>query len=124
MSRIKTFLTGATFCLFLSSCSGGGGGDLKKDVCNHFKEYKRCAERSDTNNLLECDKNYEKQMRDLSAKNAEAVIPTREGFDYNDVRNTLNECVLNVEENPLDELKKCLLDFQDSVLEGLKCNED
>ena len=126
MSRIKTLLTGITFCLLLPSCGGNGsdGKGLKTKVCDQFKEYKRCAKRADANNFLECDKTYEKRMMELSDENAEAVISTREGFDYNDARNTLNECVFNVEENPIDELKECLLDFQDSVLEGLKCDED
>ena len=126
MKQIKTLLTGTAFLLFLSSCGGGGsdGGGLKTEVCDRFREYKSCARRADANNFLECDKTYEERMMELSAENAEALIPVREGFDYNAVRNTLNECVLNVEENPLDELKKCLFDFQDSVLDGLKCDED
>ena len=125
MNGIKTLLIGLTGSLFLLSCTGGGDNnesEVQAEVCNQFKEYKICTEQLTKDNFLQCEKDYDVQMKQLRDKYGNAAIPTKEGFDYQDVRNSLERCVERVEsENLFDQLKECLLRFQNSVLDGFQC---
>ena len=122
---MKTLLTGMIFCtLFLLSCSGDNRETgLRDEVCSQFIKYKRCTKQLTEDNFLECEQEYDSQMRELRAKYGNAAIPTKEGFNYQDVKNSLDNCVSGMKpEDPLDQWKQCLLDFQNSVLEGFQCN--
>ena len=129
MNYIKSFLTGMICTLSLLSCEGNNNGEenlhpeVHAEICRHFKEYKSCANQAFGEHLLECDKTYEVGMKELIAKYGNAAISTKEGFNHQDARDTLNNCVKTVQENPEEEFRQCLLDFQNRVLEGLRCRE-
>ena len=124
MNGIKTLLTGLACSLFLLSCGGGDDNEtgVHEEVCHQFKQYKGCTERLTRNNFLQCEKDYDVQMKRLRAKYGNATIPTKEGFDYQEVRDSLERCVDHIESNNLfDQLKQCLLNFQNRVLDGFQC---
>ena len=125
MNDFKTLLINLTCSLFLLSCSSGNSNEteIQTEVCNQFKQYRSCTEQVTRDNFLQCEKNYDIQMKQIRDKYGNVAIPTKKGFDYQDVRNSLERCVEHVDSNNLfDQLKQCLMRFQNSVLDGFQCH--
>lgn len=125
MKHIKFLLTGiiCTFCSVSFSENSNQAENLHAEVCHYYKEYKNCADQVSGENLLECEKAYEMGMKALITKYGNTALSTKERFNYQNTRDILNDCVKSVQENLEEEFKKCLLDFQTRVLEGLLCRE-
>ncbi|MCY4513052.1 MAG: hypothetical protein OXB86_05130 [Bdellovibrionales bacterium] len=121
---MKSALTGIIIPLFLLSCGGNNNDtELRNEVCSQFNQYKRCTKQLTTDKFFECEKKYDLKMKALRVKYGNATISTIKGFNYRDVRRSLDNCVDKVEsDKPLEQWKQCLIRFQDSVLKGFQCS--
>lgn len=122
---MKSSLVGIIVPLFLFSCGDGNDNntELRDKVCNQFNQYKRCTKDITPEKFLDCEKAYDLQMKALRAEYGNVAIPTKEGFNYRKVRQSLDNCVNKVESaDPLKQWKRCLLRFQNSVLSGFQCH--
>ena len=122
MNYIKILLIGLTCSLFLLSCGGDSNesSEVQIEVCNHFKQYKKCAEQFTEVNFTQCETEYDVQMQIILSKYER--IPSKEGYNYLDAKNSLKRCVKRVENSLFEEWKQCLLKFQSRVLDGFQCH--
>ena len=120
MSAVK-FFVGITGLLFLLSC---GGASPKSETCNLFEKYKTCVRSaSSITELKDCDNSHQSGMRELNSRHEGASVQNGMGFTYSSAQNSLAECIIPLGDEQVDEHRKCVWNFLNTVLRGFQCQE-
>ena len=120
MIAVKFFVGIAGF-LFLLSC---GGASPKDETCDLFKKYKTCVRSaSSITELKGCDDSHQSGMRELNSRHEGAAVQNGMGFTYSSAQTSLEDCIIPLEDDQIDEHRKCIWNFLNEVLRGFQCGE-